>query len=56
LNGSLNLITALVLVTTVCLLVFDYVWRRFSFSIRKAAPVAVLVWMALVAGCLLLFG
>ena len=44
----LNLITAVVFVTTVLLLSFDYVWRVFSFPIRRVAPVAILVWAVLV--------
>ena len=44
----LNLVAAVVFVTAVLLLSFDYVWRVFSFPIRRVAPIAILVWVGLV--------
>jgi hypothetical protein len=49
------MITALVLLSAACLLVFDYVWRLFSFPIKKVIPAVMLLWVALLAGVVLLF-
>ena len=43
----LNLLAALLGVTTVFLLGFDCAWRRFRFPLRRVAPWVVAAWLTL---------
>ena len=42
----LDILVIVVLVSTFMLLVFDYVWRLFRFSMHYVGPLVLLLWIA----------